>query len=301
VFSGFATLAVDSVGGVRDRLSSMADGWGGYVESIQANTVVIRVPADRFREAFAAVLALGTVVDKRIESQDVTEALQDLAGRLQIARSTRERLYALLEATGDVKQRLSILQEIRRLTEQIEQISLTLETLQRLVDFSRITVELQSRLGEETRARQGIPFAWIAGLDPLAASTGRLRARMRLDLGPDFAVLGRERGVFRAESADGVRVRVGTVANRPRGDAAFWQNALAYHLGTLYRSGERLALGELTGVLFTSRDADPYTYFVAVAIRGGSLRVVEVLYPSRASLEKHRAALESALRAMEVR
>ena len=300
VYSGFARLSVDAVSEARERLVSLAEERGGYVETIQGDTVVMRVPAAGFQETFAKVLDLGRVLDKRVETYDVTEQFQDLSGRLDIARRTRDRLYALLERTQDVKERVKILQEIRRLSEQIESLTLTLDMIARQVAFSRITVQLEGRLGEEARARGEIAFPWIADLDPVYASLGRLRARVRLDLGADFAVFALEKS-FRAESPEGTRVRIGTTRNRPRGDARFWQEALVHALSPLYRSGDRMELGPATGVLLTSKEREPFSYLIAVVPRGRKLHVVEVFYPSPAALERRRAAVEAALRGLEVR
>ncbi len=300
VYSGFAKLSVDAIAEGRERLAALAEQWGGYIETIQGDTVVMRVPAERFREAFAAALEIGRVLEKRVETYDVTEQFQDLSGRLDIARRTRDRLYALLERTQDVKERVKILQEIRRLAEEVERLALTLDTIERQVAFSRITARLEGRLGEEQRARSGIPFPWIASLDPLYASLGRLKASVRLDLGADFAVFSGEKG-YRAESAEGTRVRVATTANRPRGDARFWQEALAHALSPLYRSVERVELGPAAGVMLTSKDREHFGYLVAVVPRGRRLHVIEVFYPDPAARERRAPSVESALRGLEVR
>jgi hypothetical protein len=300
VYSGFARLAVESVAEARDRIVHVAEERGGYVETIQGATIVIRVPAARFDEAFARVVETGRALEKRVETYDVTEQFQDLQGRLDIARRTRERLYALLERAADVKERLKILQEIRRLSEDIEKISQTLDMIARQVAFSRITAQLESRLGEDERARREIPFGWIAGLDPLYPSFKRLHGEARLDLGPDFAVFRHDR-LHRAESAEGTRVRIGSTRNQPRGDARFWQDALVNALAPLYRGVERVELGRAVGVMLTSKDREPYGYLVAVVPAGRWLHVIEVFYPTPQEMEKRRAAVEVALKGLRIR
>ncbi len=300
MYSGFARLSVGSVAEARDAMTSLAEQQGGYVETVEADSVVIRVPAARFREAFAGVLALGRALERRVETYDVTEQYQDLSGRLDVARRTRGRLYALLERSQDVKERVRILQEIRRLSEEIEGLTLTLDMISRQVAYSRITAQLESVLVEEQNARRVIPFPWIARLDPVYASVGRLRARVRLDLGSGFAVFAREKS-YRAESPEGTRVRVGTTDNSPRGDARFWQEALLSALAPLYRTAEPVRLGPATGVMLTSKDREPFFYLVAVVPRGRRLHVVEVFYPGRDAFDLRRPVVEKGLAAMEVR
>jgi hypothetical protein len=300
IYSGYARLRVGSTLEAKDSLARMAEEAGGYVESSAGDTVSLRVPAADFDDFFAQVLSLGEVIERRVETFDVTEQYQDLAARLAVARRTRERLYELLGRTTDVEERLALLREIRRLTEQIERIELSLELLERQIAFSRITVQLVPRLADEATLRGAIPFGWIADLDPLYASLRRLRARVGITLPEDFAIFERER-TFRAESPEGTRVRVGTTANEPRGDGAFWSNALTHHLAPLYRTVEAVSLGQLEGVLLTSKDREPFSFLVAVKAEGRRLHVVEVFFPDPAALRTRLSEIEDALAAAEVR
>ncbi len=294
VYSGSARLTVDDVEERKRNIALLVEGEGGYVEATYERSIVARVPAARFQEIFSRILTLGEVQHKSVETQDVTEAYSDLSARLGLAERTRERLYALLEKTSEVEERLRVLREIKRLSEEIERFRLTLELLDRSIAFSRIGVELTPRLDTERQGRQGIPFRWIAALDPVSASLGRLAGRVTIDLGDDFAVFSRER-IFRAESPDGTRVRVGTTANRPRGDADFWRRALQVHLGRYYRSAEALDLGVLRAVLLVSKDRDPYGFLVGVVAAGADLHVVEVFFPNGEAMQKRLAAMRAAL------
>ena len=101
---------------------------------------------------------LGEVANKVIETYDVSDTLRDQETRLRLAERSRERLYQLLERSSDVKERLAILHEIKRLTEEIEQVRLSLELLKNQIALSRITVELIPRQPEGEPRRAGIPF-----------------------------------------------------------------------------------------------------------------------------------------------
>jgi hypothetical protein len=300
VYRGYGRIMVGSVEDAREQLFALAGERGGYVESVAGNTVVIRVPAGRFQETFDLVLALGEVLGSSVETFDVTEQFTYLESRLDIARRTRERLYALLERTRDVEERLKVLREIRRLTEQIEGISRSLEMLEDQVAFSRITAELVPRLGVQEELRREIPFRWIADLDPLYPGLPRVKGRVVFDLGPDFAVFDKDRG-YRAESADGVRVRVGSTRNEPRGDGFFWQQALSFHLAPYYRTVEPFQAGPVQGVLLTSKDPEPFFYLVGVVPDGKTLHVVELFFPDRVALERRMEPLAASLEELEIR
>ena len=286
IYSGYSRLMVDDVEEQKENISRIAEESGGYVESVYESTIIIRIPAESFDIIFSAILKLGEIINKSIETYDVTEYFRDLAVRLEIAEKTRTRLYVLLEKTDDVKERLSILREIKRLTEEIERIKLTLELLERQIAFSRITIELVPRLPVEEQDRQSIPFYWIANLRPLYPSLGELKGKIDFELSDDFAVFTGER-IFRAESPDGIRVRVSSTENQPEGDSLFWQNALSFHLGKFYRETEELEFEDVQAVLFLSKDRKPFYYLVGVAVEQETLFVIEVFFPDEAIFKEN--------------
>lgn len=299
IYSGSGRLLVDRPDETRQEIVKTAEAAGGYLESVYGTTVTVRVPAARFAELFERFLSLGEVLSRSVESYDVTEQFTDLTARLEVARLSRDRLYLLLERTEDVKERIRILREITRLNEEIERIESTLTTIRSAVEFSRITLELVPRIESSTGLDRPIPFDWIASLNPLYGSIASMKGTFELPLGPEFAVFDRETS-FRAETADGVRIRAGSVENRPEGSPEFWQRALLHHLAPYYRSAEQKTVGELHGAIFTSKDQRPFTYFVGVLIRGTELYVAEVFFPNAESLGAHGAAIETAFETLEV-
>jgi hypothetical protein len=294
IYSGWCRLVVDEVEQARKDLERLAVASGGYVEAVNGPAVSLRVPAARFQEVFAAVLKLGEVTGKAVETYDVSDTLRDQETRLSLSERARERLYQLLERTSDVQERLAILREIRRLTEEIEQVRVSLELLKNQIALSRITVELQARRPEGEARQAGIPFPWIAALQPLYPSLPKSAGKAVPKLSDDFAVFAKEKR-FRAESPEGTRVRIGTTGNVPRGDEGFWQKALLFHLGPRFRSAEALEQGAFRGVLFTSKDAKPYSYLVAVRVKGELLYVFEAFFPDPDALDLRLGTVQEAL------
>lgn len=311
IYSGYAELLVGDVEEQKKNIADIAEQSGGYVESMYESSVIIRVPAEKFHVIFARILDLGEIMHQSVETMDVTEYFQDLSSRLQIANTTRERLYRLLEKTWDVEERLRILREIKRLTEVIERIGLTLTLLERQIAFSRISVDLVPRLAQEESTRDQIPFRWIAGLDPLYRTLEHVKGKIELELSSEFAVFQGDltildtllrRGIsYRAESFEGTRVRVGATDNKPEGDAVFWQEALSHHLSKYYRKSEKMNLGALQSVLFTSKDKEPFSYLVGVLHRNKRLAVVEVFFPTGEALKDRLSEIKGALEEFNVR
>ncbi|MCF7929139.1 MAG: DUF4349 domain-containing protein [Spirochaetales bacterium] len=297
IYTGSCGLRVAEPEQTRRKIESITEEVDGYVESSYSEGITLRVPAASFFSVFERILALGEIVDRSIETFDVTEAYSDLSSRREIAVRTRTRLYRLLETTEDVQERLKILREIRRLTERIEHIDMTLKIMDSRIAYSRISVRLEQRIDTGASTKAEIPFGWIAGLDPFARSiTGFLGPEP--DPGDEFAVF-EKLDAYQAETADGVRLRGATTENHPRGDALFWQEALEYHLGPFFAGGQPLQAGELRGVLFRSKDLEPYYYLVFVLPAGEELHVYEVFYPDADTFEGHHEGVLDVFRRLE--
>jgi hypothetical protein len=315
VFSANLELSVPAVGTARDQIIDLVEGTGGYVESSNDTYLVVRVPAESFDQSLSAIEGLGDVLSRAVSTADVTDQYQDLQRRLQIVEVSLDRLHQLLERATDPDERVAILRDIRRLTEEKEQLTSAMTSLSRLVRYSRITIRLIARIQTTETALMRIPFAWIASLDPLYATLGEASRPITIDVPEDFAVFAESSSVraesssvraesssvraesssVRAESADGVRLRISGRRNEPAGSAQFWQEALLYHLGPLYQVAEPVETGDFMGVRLVSKDTEPFVFVVTVAVRDDELLVAEVFYPDRTAESAHEAELMSAL------
>lgn len=288
IYSGFLHLIVADPGESRSLIAVKTDEVGGYVVSSSDEMVEIQVPAPLFEEVMAYLEGLGAVVDRSIQTADVTEAYSDFSARMKVHQQTRERLYQLLEKSADAEERLEILREIRRLTEEIESLKATLAELDQRIAFSRITIRLESRMVSDQEQSQSIPFPWIAELHPLYPSLEDPPKGNTLEPGSRFALFEKEEEAsLRAEAADGTRIRLGSVENHPRGDNAFWRKALSFHLGPLYASAEETSWGPYTGLLFESKDSVPFYYGVIPLVKDDRIVVAEAFFPNRDSYEKY--------------
>ncbi len=281
IYNGSAGLVVEDLEKTRKSLEDLTTRSNGYVEQSYRDYLVLRIPAEQFDTIFARILGMGSVKYQSVETWDVTDQYADIQARLTTAEATRERLYTLLERSTDPEERARILREIGRLTEEIESIKQQVQILDSRIAFSRITVELIPRL-QEDRTGQDIPFGWIESLNPLSPVSDKLKARMDLNPGEDFAVFARE-DIYLAEDASGTSISVSSVENSPRGDSLFWQKALVHYLSGYYASytEKELSFGdkELKGVEFVSKDTAPYRYFVGVAVDKDDLHIVEIFSP----------------------
>src|SRR4029079_788180 len=120
---------------------------------------------------------------------DVTEAFTAIDLRARTLRATQARLVELLGKAKEEEEKLRLLQELTRVSEELDAIETQLRTLSDLASMSRITVEAVAR--EAFTSGGGRPeldgFGWIRGLSPFNRSPGEDPHRVELPV-PDGLV-----------------------------------------------------------------------------------------------------------------
>ncbi len=300
VYFGYLQLRVRRIIEAVDAITQQVEEAGGYIESLTQKVIVVRVPAGDFEGAMKRLARVGKVLSRKVKALDVTARFTDLQGRLVVAKEARERLLELLEEVTDTTERLRILQEIKRLTEQIESIESTLGTLQNLVDFYTITIELvpvsQSRSATVHRS----PFPWARRLRAHQQSIREGKDDISLKLPKGF-VLFDEDDAWRARAADTTIIRAGYVENEPRGDSAWWSDAVKHEM--LGRDEEVVAegTGALAWRLYRNKEPKPRTWLIGLLAKGERLYVVEVFFPNPEAFERHNKAVIGALESLRVK
>lgn len=146
-------LEVASYEKAADAVRGVAEANGGYLADARAargahdqhtGSITVRVPAERFAPAVAALKALGKVRSETIAAQDVTKAYADLETRLAVKREAAARVRDILKTrTADLSDVLEAERELARLTEQIEQMEGERRYYDHLIALSTITVALE--------------------------------------------------------------------------------------------------------------------------------------------------------------
>lgn len=291
-YNGFARLQATKTEELLEAVVKLAESMGGFVEQLTPDRVTVRVPVARFDEAFKATLALGEVLDKSITAEDVTDAFLAVDLRLETARGARDRLVALLASAKDENEKLRILAQIRRLSEEIDVMEGQLRTLAALASYSRITVAAVARpaFASQAPGQDPVGFAWIHHLSPFKRDVAYQGKLSRLDVPKGFVPLNVGKR-FHAESADGAVIWTTKLDNEPLGDAGFWVSAIKERLGPEFAKTEVAAVGPYQVIRFESERNDPYRYLIGVRVDGDDLHLVEVYYPSPAHEERYKDAV----------
>ncbi len=297
-YDGSARLRVSKVQEAQDRITAIAGELGGLVENQYGDAITIRVPVARFEAGFAQVLALGDVLDKRISATDVTDAFFSTELRLRTARITRDRLVTLLGKAEDEQDKLFLIREISRLTEQIDRLEGEGRLLSSLASMSRISAVLEPRsaVAWQGAAEDAAELGWVRRLSPFSMAVAQAGKRLNLDV-PEGMVNLRQKGHWVAESADGARAWSGRLDNQPSGDSAFWVAAVQERVGPEFASVTAGQVGGFSTLRMVSRDDKPYVWLVGIRVNGRHIDIFEVFYPSLEQEQRHQPAVQAAFAA----
>jgi len=154
VRTGGVRLRIDDYESARTNLTAAVESRGGYVsdstqqvhdrngESWTTGRVVLRVPAENFSETMTLVEDEGRVLESNTATEDVTEQVVDLRARLENLRAERERLRTLYERANDTEDVLAVERRLSEVQTEIERAEARLQSLERRVAYSTITVEM---------------------------------------------------------------------------------------------------------------------------------------------------------------
>ena len=129
------------------RITTEAD---GYVESQSDSSethssLTLRVPADALKPSLASLETLGTVSNRSLSSEDVTEQYIDVDARLKTKIALRDRLRELLQQASEVRDILALEKELSRVQADIDSMQARLKTLKGQADLATINISLNRR------------------------------------------------------------------------------------------------------------------------------------------------------------
>ncbi len=150
--NGYITLEVNDIATALDEVARIAQALGGYVvssskqgeENTERGTISIRVPAERFDEAFVRLRQLAVKVPfESTESRDVTEEYTDLKAQLRNLEATESQYLELLKKAQTVEDTLKVYNALSNVRGEIERVKGRIQYLERTSDMALIQVNLQ--------------------------------------------------------------------------------------------------------------------------------------------------------------
>lgn len=142
--NGDISLEVSDLEKTQAAIEDWVKEFGGYISSSnngeKSSSYTVRIPSEKFDSAMDAVGALGTLKNKNISTQDVSDQFYDLQSRLETKKVLREKLNGYLRQANSMQDILKVESELNSVQSDIESMEGRLKRLTSQIDFSTISV-----------------------------------------------------------------------------------------------------------------------------------------------------------------
>lgn len=150
--TGSLDLAVENVDETTAKLTALATGKGGYVQSSSVNerndgtkfgSLTIRIPSTAFESTLVEAKKLATSVkSENTHGQDVTEEYTDLQAQLRNAQAQEVEYLAILKKAQSVQDILNVQQYLGNIRSTIESLQGRIKYFSNLTSYSTISITL---------------------------------------------------------------------------------------------------------------------------------------------------------------
>ena len=185
IYSASATVETTEFDGTIEKLSSLVEQYGGFVESSSVNgsnyytqsrgysstryaSYVIRVPSEKFSALMGSLSTLGNVPYSHTYTENITAQYYDTDARLTAYQTQEARLLEMMEAAKTVEDLIAIEEKLTELRYQIESLQSTLKNWDRQVAYSTLDLEVQEVVEYTPESRmsygQELALALCSGL-----------------------------------------------------------------------------------------------------------------------------------------
>jgi hypothetical protein len=173
IYTGEITLLVEDVSqGARDA-AALAQRHGGFVggdERLSGDhgdhaRLVLRIPSEHFTVAVDDLAGLGDEQSRRIDTEDVTEEVVDLATRIATAQASVDRTRELMERADSIADIVSVERELTDREARLASLQARQRELADLTALSTVTVTLIGPDESGALADEGVELGFLAGLN----------------------------------------------------------------------------------------------------------------------------------------
>jgi hypothetical protein len=154
-----------------ERALSRVEAAGGFLAAQRSDldgdaraVLTFKVPPDAFLTVLSDLADLGHLVTRQVGSDDVTEQVVDLEGRLAATTASVDRLRALLADAADVPQVVAVEGELSRREGELESLTGQLRSLRASVDLATVTLTLVPPPGAAGQPTDDGPAGFLGGL-----------------------------------------------------------------------------------------------------------------------------------------
>ncbi len=145
------SLRAQDVPQVFARARELATAAGGYVgaESVyggpgsESGQVTLKIPSAAYQQTLDRLAALGEVVSRKSQADDLTQQVADVASRVQTQQASVDRVRALMAQAKSLSEITSLEAELSRREADLESLQKQQKELSARTSYSTVTLEVQ--------------------------------------------------------------------------------------------------------------------------------------------------------------
>lgn len=142
--NGELSLEVSDLEKTQAAVENWVKEFGGYISNSnngeKNSNYTVRIPSEKFDAAMEAAGTLGTVKNKNISAQDVSDQFYDLQSRLATKKILRDKLNGYLKQATSMQDILKVESELNSVQSEIESMEGKFKRLSSQIDFSTIKI-----------------------------------------------------------------------------------------------------------------------------------------------------------------
>lgn len=164
IYTAGMRIAVFNLERALEKAEALPDKLGGYVQSMNASDIVLKIPARKLRAAMTELAGFGVVESKHLSSEDVSAEYTDIDSRVRALEGTHKQLLELLSKARTVDEALHVRQALDQVGAELEVLKGRMRQLDSLIAFSTLTVSMYERGPHTPIPSSNDPFPWVDSL-----------------------------------------------------------------------------------------------------------------------------------------
>lgn len=164
VYTAAMRVSVFNLDEAMQKAEALPEKFGGYVFSMSAGAIVLKIPARKLRDVMNALGEFGVVEERSLVSQDVSAEYIDIESRIKALEGTHKQLLELLSKARTVDEALHVRQTLDQVGAELEMLKGRMRQLDSLISFSTLTVALYERGPFTPTPTSNDPFPWVDSL-----------------------------------------------------------------------------------------------------------------------------------------
>jgi hypothetical protein len=164
IYTGAMTVSVFNLEDAMAKAEALPETHGGYVQSMTAGVIVLRIPAKTLKPVMNAVAELGVVDSRSLQTADVTAEYTDMDSRIRALEETQKQLLELLTKARTVEEALKVRSALDQINGELEVLKGRMRQMKNRISYSTLTLNLYERGPHTPTPSSNDPFPWVNNL-----------------------------------------------------------------------------------------------------------------------------------------